>query len=342
MLHGHGDDIYRYGDKIRYNFSSNVYSDVDHSALMNHLADVGDSLLKNYPEPEAESLEAKIASKIGVTPDEVLVTNGATEAIYLIAMSQHGCKTQIVAPAFREYQDACKLHGVSVEFIPDVSKITNDAVSLWLCNPANPTGIVTDLNVLNDIVKQYSDKLFIIDQAYAAYSVKPVMSHTDAVSARNVILLSSLTKDFAVPGLRIGYAVGNNHLLDKLRKLRMPWSVNALAIEGAKYILDHSSDYRIDAIGLHNEALRLSEGLRNLGITVNPTDCNFILCQLPLAGGLRGDSLKQYLIDNYGILIRDASNFEWLTPYHFRIAAQTPAANTLLLNAISNIMKLNS
>lgn len=357
MLHGHGDDLYRYGDKIKYNFSSNVYSDVDHSALMRHLAGMG-KLLKSYPEPEAKSLEAKIAAMVGVKPEEVLVTNGATEAIYLIALSQHGRKTQIIAPAFREYQDACRIHGVDIEFIPEMSHISKEASSLWLCNPANPSGMVTDLILIKDALNEFTDKLFVIDQAYAAYSVKPVLSHRDAVDAGNVILLSSLTKDFAVPGLRIGYAVGNRVLLDRLRGLRMPWSVNAMAIEAADFLLDHRTDYRIDARLLHDEALQLATGFRKLGITVSSTDCNFILCKLPPAQGsefselalqpnlppdvgLRGAALlKQHLIDLHGILIRDASNFEGLSPLHFRVAAQSPAANTLLLSALRSLIKI--
>lgn len=359
MLHGHGDDLYLYGDKIRYNFSSNVYSDVDHSALMSHLAGMG-NLLKSYPEPEARSLEAKIAAMVGVKPEEVLVTNGATEAIYLIAMSQHGSKTQIIAPAFREYQDACRIHGVDIEFIPKISHISKEASSLWLCNPANPSGMVTQLNLIKDALNEFPDKLFVIDQAYAAYSVKPVLSHRDAVDAGNVILLSSLTKDFAVPGLRIGYAVANRVLLDRLRSMRMPWSVNALAIEAADFLLDHRSDYHIDAQFLHKEALRLAAGFQKLGITVSPTDCNFILCKLPSLqgsefselsgnpnlppkGGLRGAALlKECLIDQHGILIRDASNFEGLTPFHFRVAAQSPIANTLLLSVLQSLINAYS
>lgn len=353
MIDGHGDDLYRYEGKIKYNFSSNVYSEVDHSGLMAHLAGLGDRL-KSYPEPEARSLEAKIASIIGVNPDEVLVTNGATEAIYLTAMSQQGKTAQIVAPAFREYQDACRIHGVTVDFISGISQISEATPSLWLCNPANPTGQVTDIEAIKKYLVRCPDKLFVIDQAYAAYSMLPTLSPIDAVNAGNVILLSSLTKDFAVPGLRIGYAVGSRSQLDKLRALRMPWSVNALAIEAAKYLLDHASDYRINAALLHNEAIRLASSFSAMGIDTTPTDCNFLLCKLPQTnlppvGGIRGAShvdktigashLKQFLITNYGILIRDASNFEGLSPYHFRVAAQSPEANRILIDAISDFVQ---
>lgn len=345
MIEGHGDDLYRYGGKVKYNFSSNVHSDVDHSKLMRHLSSLGERL-KSYPEPEAGSLEKHIAARTGVSPDEVLVTNGATEAIYLIAMSLRGSNAQIMAPAFREYQDACRIHGVGVEFISGLRQIAPEASSLWLCNPANPTGIVTDRVTIENALMAHQDKLFVIDQAYAAYSVKPVLSRQEAVAAGNVIMLSSLTKDFAVPGLRIGYAVGAAHLLSTLRRLRMPWSVNALAIEAAGYLLEHADDYKINAALLHDGALEIAASFSEMGITVKPSDCNFILCRLPDSNEegdhLSAAALKEFLIDNYGILIRDASNFEGLDSRHFRVAAQSPEANSLLCEAVADFMAHHS
>lgn len=121
-----------------------------------------------------------------------------------------------------------------------------------------------------------------------------------------------------------------------MRELRMPWSVNQLAIEAAKYLLDNKSNYHIDADGLHREALRIAESLRALGIAVSNTDCNFILCKLPAGNAAE---LKEYLVNSHGILIRDASNFEGLGKGHFRVAAQKPVENDMLINAIRQWME---
>ena len=83
-----------------------------------------------------------------------------------------------------------------------------------------------------------------------------------------------------IPGLRIGYAIGPKSLLDSLRRLRMPWSVNAIAIEAAHYLLDNNDGTNIDRQTLHEEALRLSAALRETDIEVEPTDCNFLLARL--------------------------------------------------------------
>lgn len=336
MIDGHGDDIWRYGGRIKHNFSTNIHAAFDHSPLMEH---IGKSMeaVSNYPEPEPLTLEKKIADVLRCSQPEVMVTNGATEAIYLTAREFSGAKTSIVVPTFREYQDACILHGHELSFVGGIMDIPDDCGLAWICNPNNPTGKVHDRGNLLDMIGNNPDKVYVIDQAYSDYTLLPTLTAEDAVGAGNVILLGSLTKRFAVPGLRIGYAVGCRRLLKRLRRWRMPWSVNGLAIKSAMYLLDHIGNYEIDAASLHSEAERIALELNKCGIRVSPTDCNFILCQLP--AGTAGD-LKEYLAEEAGILIRDASNFESLGESHFRVAAQTKEENDLLIRHISNYVFL--
>lgn len=332
MTDGHGDDIYRYGKKIIHNFSSNIFTDINHSALMQHLAGC-EWCVKRYPEPEPYTLERILASELGVEPENVIVTNGATEAIYLMAQRFRDEASDIIAPTFREYQDACALHSHDIRFIESISEVTAKRGKLvWLCNPNNPTGRVIPAETIFRTSNSNPDKIFIIDQAYALYTSRRLLTAREATDAGNILLLSSLTKEFAVPGLRIGYATGASHIIGELKKSRMPWSVNALAIEAAIYLITHKNDYNTDPVALHREALRLSDGLRKIGIEVQPTDCNFILCRLSTGDAA---SMKEYLAEHHGILIRDASNFEGLTKRHFRIAAQTPERNDILISAIS-------
>lgn len=335
MIEGHGDDAYRYGVEIKHNFSTNVYCGFDHSALVRHLASVAGSI-KSYPEPSPKSVEKLIAESKGVDAASVMVTNGATEAIYLIAQMLRGKHSAIVEPTFSEYRDACRVHEQKVTAISDLSEIPADVDAVWLCNPDNPTGRVTAIDVLQKCIETRPSVLFVIDGAYADYSVRPTLSESDVCGYHNVILLGSLTKRFAIPGLRIGYAVGHRDLIENLRGLRMPWSVNQLAIEGAKYMLAHADEYPIDAQGLHAEAVRIGVSLRRLGIEITPTDCNILHCRLPL-GTARG--LKDYLAIQHSILIRDASNFPTLTPQHFRVAPLSPEENDMLIAVIAEWLK---
>ena len=330
MIEGHGDDIFRYGGKVRVNFSTNIPQSVDHSGLMAHLAAKGD-IFRNYPEPTPGSVERKLARMHGVRPENVLVANGATEIIYLIAHAYRSGRSAILSPTFTEYQDACRMFGHSVSFMECPEEMPEGMDTVWICNPNNPTGEVIERGLLLSVIDAHPQTLFVVDQAYASYSVKEVAGVADVMERVNVVMLQSLTKQFVVPGLRIGYAIGSGEVLGRLRGLLMPWSVSSIAIEAAHYLLDHAASYSIDSVTLHSEALRLAERLRACGMTVSDTDCNFILARLP-HGEAR--ELKEGLVERYGLLIRDASNFEGLTPQHFRVAAQTSGENDLLINAI--------
>ena len=145
MIEGHGDDSYRYNHPIVMNFSSNIYSHADLSGLHTYLHErMG--VISSYPEPSAASLETRLANFHQIPQETVLVTNGATEAIYLIAQS-YACKNvQVLQPTFREYADACTINGCKVSALYQLPterehfRLDNGVEMLWLCNPNNPTG----------------------------------------------------------------------------------------------------------------------------------------------------------------------------------------------------------
>ena len=145
-----------------------------------------------------------------------------------------------------------------------------------------------------------------------------------------------MTKDFGIPGLRLGYVTGSRKLIDRLCSKRMPWSVNQIAIDAGLYLVDHSDDYRVDAAGLSLERERVAALISAMGIKTYPSDSNMLLCQLPR---LSAAELKAHLVDEYGILIRDASNFEGLTERHFRIAVQTVVEDDKLIKALKKWME---
>ena len=143
MIKGHGDDAYQFED-IRINFSSNIYSHADMSALKEHLCR-HIHVIDSYPEPEPFSLERLIAEQLGIPADCVLVTNGATEAIYLVAQMVAPQIGSFIldGPSFSEYADACRLYGLSSRSEDgNLATRENKDTILWLCNPNNPTGRV--------------------------------------------------------------------------------------------------------------------------------------------------------------------------------------------------------
>lgn len=199
MIEGHGDDTFRYGTKIRHNFSTNICSGVDHTGLMAHLASLAGKI-SSYPEPSPRSVEKLLADEAGIDGDGcVMVTNGATEAIYLIAQMLRDRKSAIVGPTFREYQDACAIHGHSISHVTSLSAIPRDADAVWLCNPDNPTGKVSDKTELLALTDRHRNTIFIIDQAYSNYTALPLLTPAEVIGKENVVTLHSLTKRFAIP-----------------------------------------------------------------------------------------------------------------------------------------------
>ena len=167
---------------------------------------------------------------------------------------------------------------------------------------------------------------------YEFFTLKPLLSAGEAAGYPNVILLHSMTKRFAVPGLRLGFMTANQILLREIRLQRMPWSVNQLAIEAGHYLLRHAGEYHVDISLLLKEKDRLAEALLAIGgMEVWASDTHYMLVQLRMG---RAAALKEYLAGECGILIRDASNFEGLNEHFFRIATQTPEENNELIESI--------
>lgn len=330
MINGHGDDIYSYSKLIISNFSSNIYSRQDLSALQEYLCS-RINIIHSYPEPDAGSLIRLLAEQSGVIAQNICVTNGATEAIYLIAQSFAYARSSIFYPTFSEYGDACIINKHIIQQVKSLDEISIDTGLVWLCNPNNPTGGVIDKSVLIEYIKEHPDQFIIIDQSYEHFTLEELFSVSEAVQYKNLILLHSMTKHFAIPGLRLGYITACTELIEKISKYRMPWSVNSLSIEAGKYLLNENKSY-IDLHAYLAETLRLMAELNVIeGLSVLPTNTHFFLCEL---ANKRASNLKQYLIENHGILIRDASNFRGLDERYFRIATQAPRENDLLVKAI--------
>ena len=327
MLSGHGDDLFRYGGKIKMNFSSNLPGFADLTGLKTHLSAHLD-VIAAYPEPEPTVLEAMIADSLRLPRECVMVTAGATEAIYLIAQLFRGWTSVIPQPTFSEYEDACRMNGhiVSYDDNGDGKKVC------WLCNPNNPTGSVTPTAVISRTVREHPDSLFVIDQSYESYTQKAVLQPAEVQDCHNLILVHSMTKQYCIPGLRLGYVTASPDLIGRLRQLRQPWTVNALAIEAGKYLVGNSMEVIPDKQAYMKEAKRLHTNLRHLsGLRLTDSDTNFMLAYLENGSAAH---LKQWLVEHYGILIRDASNFRGLDHRHFRVSAQTPDENDTLVSAV--------
>ena len=340
MIHGHGNDGCFYTEKIIADFSSNV-SPWGTPLLL--LRELRESLSKmgSYPEPNGESLATALGDFYQLSPSSVLPVNGATEAFYLIAQAFREKHSLIVCPTFSEYEDACRIHQHKLDFASRDQFLATDFSEIdlvWLCNPNNPTGELFKNGVLEQLISDHQNVIFVVDEAYMDFTLNTESVVSLISKYSNLLIVKSLTKNFCIPGLRLGYLIGNEKQVERINKGKMPWAVNALAVEAGKYILENRTQLLPNISKLLGYTSQLQNELRKLDeIEIQSSTTNFFLCRI---SSISAAELKEKLIKNYGILIRNADNFRGLDSNTFRIAAQLPEKNRLLVGALKDLLRM--
>jgi threonine-phosphate decarboxylase len=332
----HGNDSYRFNSDIKADFSTNTWYLGPHSQLLGFLKDEL-SCVANYPELQSESLTSLLADYHHLADDQVLVCNGTAEAIFLIAQCYQNEASRIIMPTFSEYEHACQVHNHQLSFCG--SNFINQGMNtphglFWLCNPNNPTGQVYSQELLLDLVKNNPQTLFIIDEAYADFCIEEVSLAAFVGKYKNLLILKSMTKNYCLPGLRLGYVLGHHSIIRTIAQYRPPWAVNSLALKAGEFALKHTligGNERITHLSLAND---LKSELQNInGLDVFPSSTGYFLVKTPM----KAAELKQVLVTEFGLLIRDASNFRGLSDYHIRLATLSREKNELLIKAFKSI-----
>jgi threonine-phosphate decarboxylase len=340
MIKGHGNDILNCECPLVADFSSCVCSEGMPKGLMNYLQKEM-SIIIHYPSPDAAPLATKIAHFHHLDNDNVLVTNGSTEAFYLLAQLFSKYDSYIPYPSFSEYEDACRIFNHHIHFIKNdqhfLDSRFNSNSLFWLGNPNNPDGKITSAKEILDLCEKNPNTFFIVDEAYGDlcdgfHSVLQYIQDFD-----NLIVIKSLTKTFSIPGLRLGYVLASEKIINKLLKIKMPWSVNSLAIEAGNFIMDNYSSLLPNKELIIKDSQFLQQELAKMPeLIVTASNVNYFLCSIKKG---KASDLNQFLITEFGFLIRNASNFRGLTESHFRIATQQPQFNALLIKAIQQWIK---
>lgn len=330
MINGHGDE---FSGELKANFSSNIWYGADNAALYNHLYTCM-SLTTRYPETDAASLKLDFAKKQNINPDQLVVCNGSTEAFYLIAQAFSGKTSLIVSPTFSEYADACRMHKHQVHntkrdhLLENIIALSPDLV--WLCNPNNPDGFCYTTQELKELIIMFPLSIFVIDQAYKDFTLNESIMASELNNYPNLILVQSLTKRYNIPGLRLGCLISNEQLIEQINPFRIPWTVNTLAIEAGKYILNNKNGYFPIKEWL-NATKIFQERINALGIFKTiPSETPYFLVQLKKG---TAKDLKSYLL-NEKILIRDATNFEDLQGEYIRVCTLSNYENNLLISKL--------
>jgi len=300
--------------------------------------------LVHYPDPECTDLVAAFSVRYGVSPEEVLMGNGSTELLFVLPRLLGKGRALIPCPAYLDYARAAELSGLAVErlplreeagFAPDLAAIgallRGDEI-LFLGRPNNPTGRMIPAAALRELAVRHPETAFVIDEAFADFIPE---AETLIASGRpeNIIILKSLTKFYAMPGLRLGGVVATPDLIRRLRDRMPPWSVNTLAqAAGAAALRDRAyAEETLRFVCDRREELFAALGTFP-GLTVYPGAANFLLIRSDRGEQDAREIARRLLAD--GIAVRDCSNFTGLDRRFFRIAVRTAAENDRLLGAL--------
>ncbi|MBI4653872.1 MAG: threonine-phosphate decarboxylase [Nitrospirae bacterium] len=327
--------------------------------------------LSYYPDPDTRKLRKTIAQYHEIAHDTILCGNGSTELIYLIPRTLKPKKVLIPAPTFSEYERACKMTSYKLqvtsyklrkenrfELTPEefISSLVTRHSSLpfdmaFLCNPNNPTGRLLkkdDVLKIADASKKLKCYL-VVDEAFIDFC--PEESVIRYVQDNPyLIVLRSMTKFYALTGLRIGYGVFPSHIINKLKEFKEPWTVNTLAQKAAIAALGDNNYIGKTLKLIKSEKDFLENGFRRIDVEFFPSDANFYLLKIipphpPLTKGGRGDLWVKTRDGNritlalrkQGILVRDCSNFKGLDSSYIRVAVKSRKDNTLLLKELSKL-----
>lgn len=297
--------------------------------------------LVHYPDTKAHHLRVALAHYWKVKEENVLVGNGSTELIYLIMNAFQPDKVILPVPSFTEYERAARTSGSQVRFIHMLEGESfslnfvriNNCDMLFICNPNNPTGNLIVSSRAD--IKNIPVKRIVIDEAFMDF-VPDEKIHTfipEAVRSKKIMVLRTLTKLFALPGLRVGYLIAHRNVIQTLKEYQIPWSVNILAQTAAAHALNEVAFIQYSKQLIEKERSFLYERLGRIsGLKPYPSVVNFLLVKIK-DKRLTSSCLKERLLKK-SILIRDCANFRGLDKQFIRVAVRTHKENMQLAQAL--------
>lgn len=359
----HGGNIYKAEDK--YGIRKEDF--LDYSANVNPLGipqELRELIISNidliscYPDPECNDLRKDISSYLDIPSDRIIIGNGAAEIIFLLFDEQKPKKVLIPSPTFCEYERAAIKLGAEVVFFRireerhfklDINELIrcmddNDIDSLILCNPNNPTSVLTPPDELLCLLTAANQRgvRIIVDETFIELtiggninSVKGYLSEFD-----NLFIIRAFTKLFAIPGLRLGYGLGSKELITNLWERKITWSVNCFAGISGLLLKNNYGYLDRTSLWLSEELEHFYNDLCNLErFQVFKPDTNFILLKINDIH-FNSHSLRESMAFK-GVLIRDAANFRFLDDRFIRVAIKDRDSNEKFIEILNETIKEN-
>ncbi len=313
--------------------------------------------MRKYPDIDGLASKNVIAGYNNTEVDQIVLGNGATELIYLMSRAVDIKIATIIQPTFTEYERALVQNKVDVryyhlepenDFKLDKDELVQHLIGtnsdlLVLCNPNNPTGTFIEMDTIEYILLGVQNKKMklMIDESFMDFvSDYRFDRHRDRLNAlmksHSILVIRSMTKNFMIPGIRTGYAIGSNKIIAAMNKLKEPWSINALALACIPFLLRQNNYLDDLRTWCHGELRFMLSKLNAIDqLTVFDSTANFILFRLDIG------SPKEFMssIIDGGAYIRTCEDFEGLDQRYFRIALKSREDNNKLIKLIMEALK---
>ncbi|MFP5362270.1 MAG: bifunctional adenosylcobinamide kinase/adenosylcobinamide-phosphate guanylyltransferase [Thermoleophilia bacterium] len=330
-LRRHGDTLVRPGDA---DHAVNVLAGGPPPWLRAALARALDEDVAAYPREEAAV--AALAALHGRAAQEIVPTNGAAQALWILPAALRPRLAACVHPGFTETEAALRAHGIPVarvlrrpedDFVLDPAAVPQTADLVVVGNPASPSGTLDPPEVV--LALRRPGRVVVVDEAFMDLVPGEAASLVrDAPD--DVIVVRSMTKSLAVPGLRAGYAVAAAPLADRLRAVRPPWSCNALALAAMLAMARRPEALGAAALRAQEQRGDLEQRLARIpGLRTWPAAANFVLVRVEDGAAVTAR------LRAAAIAVRPAGSFPGLTADDLRITAREPRDNERLAGALA-------
>ena len=307
--------------------------------------------LTHYPDTTHTELKQALAEYHDLSPNNFSIANGSTELIYTLPAILPGKKALIISPSFSEYVRALNQHGWEIEhfvlapgndFSIDMGALeralSGGVTALFICNPGNPNGTLYPQHVVEAVYRMClsSGTFLVLDEAFMDFCEESSAKRMIA-RGENALVLRSMTKFFGIPGLRLGYAICNETLAERLNVMGVPWNVNTMALVAGKtalYDAEHTMESREF---IRQERTALVERLSTFGqLKLYRSYTNYLLVEI-MNDQTSREIMEQLL--SRRIMIRDCASFMGLSDKFFRIAVRTHEENMALVEGLGGILK---
>lgn len=298
-----------------------------------------------YPDATAPRLREMIAQANGVDPDNVLIGNGGDEIIMLLFQSWGGPKRKMLnfPPTFAMYEVDAQVSDTQIVSIPRLADFSIDEEAtfkrlekgdidlIFIANPNNPTGNLTDESFLIELLER-TDALVCVDEAYFEFSRSTIRPHLDRFP--NLVILRTFSKAFSLAALRVGYVLGHADVIRQFKKVRQPYSVSAFSQWAAQMVYRNRMMFEGTIEDIVNERDRITAELKAIdSVEVFKSEANYVMFRTPFASIIWRD-----LLYSYSIYIRDFTRTPGLEDC-LRVTVGSPEDNSEFLSALKEIIE---